>query len=309
MSRKFRNTLLWASALSLFASAASAQPSLMPQPFPLADKIILKPAVAPQVPDEEIPTQEAKPTPEAQDLFRDGLAYYEGRGSFIGTSYRTAAELFEEAAELNHPEALFYIASMYNEGKGVPEDRGYSEELFGRAARLGQPDSQMVYGLLQVFKAIKSKPGSPEEAEFLRQAARWMKNPAEKGIADAEFFYGDMLIKGSGIAKNEALGMEYLRKSANKNNANSQAMLGADYWQGIGVKKDNIEAMKWLLLAHHGKNSNAQAIILNVAAEMTLEQKQKASDAAESWLKAYEKAHAQKPREKKPRFDFLRLGH
>lgn len=294
--------------MSLLASVAPAQDDpLALKPVPLLDKVILKPTTEPEPVDEVIPTQEAKPTPEAHELFREGLAYYEGRGSFIGTSYRTAAELFEEAADLNHPEALFYLASMYNEGKGVPEDRDYSEELFARAARLGQPDSQMVFGLLYVFKAIKSKPGSPEEAEALRQAARWMKNPAEKGIADAEFFYGDMLIKGAGLAKNEALGMEFLRKSANKNNANGQAMLGADYWQGVGVKKDNVEAMKWLLLAHHGRNENARALILSVAAEMTLEQKQKASDAAEAWLTTYEKTHAKKEREKKPRFDFLKL--
>lgn len=285
------------SAASTVTSAHPAKktiPTILTKPSLTSDNI-------------EVPTQMKKPSKEANDIFQHGHDIYHGEPTFMNRHFRVAAELFGEAANLGHPEAIYYLASMYDSGQGVTEDQEYAKELYMQAAQMGHPDSQMIVGMLYVFEAYNHKPGSAEEAKALELAAKWMKVPAQKGLSEAEFFYGDMLVKGAGIPKNEKLGIDYLTRSAKQNNPNGQAMLGVDYWQGNGVEKNNVTALKWLLLSHYGKNDNAPKLIALVAKEMTQEDKQKATKEAQAWIEAYQKAHppaAEKPARQKPRFNF-----
>ena len=101
---------------------------------------------------------------EGQDIYQRGMyleaiEYWEkGRrrlGEITGSAYRLSEEYFDakivgrnielaiqylmQAAEKNEPRALTDLASMYDYGTGVPQDRKRAAELYLRAAKLGMP--------------------------------------------------------------------------------------------------------------------------------------------------------------------------
>jgi len=52
-------------------------------------------------------------------------------------------------------------------------------------------------------------------------------------------------LQGTGVPKDEAEGVKWLRKSADQGNAAGQFWLGAAYDSGTGVAKDTAEALRW----------------------------------------------------------------
>ena len=237
-----------------------------------------------------------KPTPEMVHTWvKAGKGHYYGDKNLFRQNYEQAFSYFEKAAAAKNPEALYYLGSMYQEGQGTNRDEDKAKVAFQQAADLGQPDSQMIIGVLHIFDGIAQKDAEKQKKEF-EEAIRWLKPAAEKGHAEAQFWYGDMLVKGTGVEKNEKLGIDYLKKSAEQGNANGQAMLGANYWIGTGVKKNLDEAFKWLLLAERGKNENAIILLSQVSREMKPEQIEQGRKVAKQWQKDHPPKQKQIPR-------------
>ena len=56
-------------------------------------------------------------------------------------SYERAAEWFEKAAEQGHARAMYNLACLYREGKGVPQSYERAFELYRKSAAQGYPVS------------------------------------------------------------------------------------------------------------------------------------------------------------------------
>ncbi|MBQ7502036.1 sel1 repeat family protein [bacterium] len=82
-----------------------------------------------------------------------------------------------------------------------------------------------------------------------KQALSLCRRAAEMGLAEAQVFLGDRLIKGEGTAENKEEAVSWFRKAAERGNAAGQYKLGLCYVDGDGVKADKEEAKKWLTLA------------------------------------------------------------
>jgi uncharacterized protein len=81
----------------------------------------------------------------------------------------------------------------------------------------------------------------------LTQALDWLTKSANQGYAEACYDLAQMYLKGNGVAKNEALGVEWLRKAPDYGPA---SLLMSDlYATGIGVPRDQSEALRWLRLS------------------------------------------------------------
>lgn len=264
----------WHPELALLALIA-----FLAAPFPAMAELIFNKDGAAEI-------EPAEPE-QVEKWARAGINYFHGGRNIIQQDYEKAHDFLIKAARHDHPEALYYLATMYYDGLGVEEDEEVSEALYRRAAEHGQPDSQMLVGVTHILDGYMKKPGSEEESAAYAEAAKWMKPAAEAGIAEAQFWYGDMLLKGTGIEKDEQKGIELIREAAEKGNPNGQTTLGIYYWLGMGVEQDPVAAYQWLLLGKRSGNSNAGTVLYQTV-RVTDEQKNEAIRRANAWQTAFE---------------------
>lgn len=79
-----------------------------------------------------------------------------------------------------------------------------------------------------------------------------LKQLAEGGDVEAQLRMGDALIKGNGIPKNPAEGIQWIRKAADQGAANAYHILGICYDIGEGVPRDITQAVNWYRKAAEG---------------------------------------------------------
>lgn len=84
------------------------------------------------------------------------------------------------------------------------------------------------------------------------------KMAAEKGDAEAQFRYAEMLRDGRGVAKNVREAVAWTRKAADGDLAAAQCQMGLFYMNGIGVDRDEDKAVEWLNKAAAQSHTQAQ---------------------------------------------------
>ena len=72
-----------------------------------------------------------------------------------------------------------------------------------------------------------------------------MRRKAEAGDAKAQFDLASAYAQGTGIPKDPAKGIEWLKRSAQQGYGGAQVVLGYMYQKGIEMEKDPSEAAKW----------------------------------------------------------------
>src|SRR5215469_147851 len=96
---------------------------------------------------------------------------------------------------------------------------------------------------------------------------------AEAGDAKAQFELAQAFWEGTGIPKDSAKGLEWLRKSASQGYAGAEVTLGVLYQNGVQVPKDPHEAAKWYRKAAKQSDKDpkhaakAQSNLASLAAE------------------------------------------
>ena len=90
------------------------------------------------------------------------------------------------------------------------------------------------------------------------EAATWFRKAAEKGHARAQNDLGVLYVDGRGVPKDEAQAVAWFRKAADKGDADAQANLGLMYKSGRGVPKDEAQAVLWYRKAVEQGVANAQ---------------------------------------------------
>ncbi len=103
----------------------------------------------------------------------------------------------------------------------------------------------------------KTVVASAAKVDAAAKEAADAKAAAEKGGAEAQFRYGEMLRDGRGVAKNMKEAAKWTRKAADAGYARAQCQVGLFYMNGIGVDRDEDKAVEWLEKA--AKQNHAQA--------------------------------------------------
>ena len=98
---------------------------------------------------------------------------------------------------------------------------------------------------------------SDVKTDAAAKAAAAAKSAAEKGGAEAQFRYAEMLRDGRGVAKNMKEAAKWTRKAADAGHAPAQCQMGLFYMNGLGVDRDEGKAVEWLEKA--AKNNHLQA--------------------------------------------------
>ncbi|WP_336293929.1 tetratricopeptide repeat protein [Bartonella sp. CB169] len=109
---------------------------------------------------------------------------------------------FREAlrrAEQHDPFAQTLIARIYMEGRAVPLDGARAALWFGRAAKQGEPQAQLRYGLM-LFDGHFIKQNKKLGEEFIRKAV-------DAGVKEAYFPYGQLILYNASLEKQSLPGV------------------------------------------------------------------------------------------------------
>ena len=102
----------------------------------------------------------------------------------------TASSWYSLASENGDVLATFELAMLYEDGRGVPQNRERAAELFTKAAEMGNTPPSTISPLLHV----EGRYAEPN----LAKAAALMKEAATLGLArNAQYDYAMMLIDGA----------------------------------------------------------------------------------------------------------------
>ena len=89
-------------------------------------------------------------------------------------------------------------------------------------------------------------------------ALREWRPLAEQGIADAQFYLGQMYVKGEGVPQNDKTAIKWYRLAAKQGLASARFSLGVMYEKGKEVPQHYKTAVKWYRLAAERGNIQAQ---------------------------------------------------
>jgi cell division septation protein DedD len=109
-----------------------------------------------------------------------------------------ARALWQPLADAGNADALFDLAQLYRNGRGVPADRSYAEDLLRRAAAKGHAAAQTLLGHMKI------------EDGNMAEAARWLAPAALAGDPDARFLIGTLYANGDGVERDPILAFAYL---------------------------------------------------------------------------------------------------
>lgn len=114
-----------------------------------------------------------------------------------------------------------------------------------------------------------------------RAAAKWYRQAAMQGIADAQYSLGLLYVTGEGVTKDSSEAMKWFRKAAEQGRANAQFALGSGYALGEGVPKSFTLAYFWYGLSAAQGYEMAREYRDEVAQLMADEQLARARQVAE----------------------------
>jgi len=95
------------------------------------------------------------------------------------------------------------------------------------------------------------------------EAAKWFRKSADQGYADAQAWLGELYGSGNGVEKNIDEAIALFRKAAAQNNTRAYACLGYSYEKGLGVLQDNQQAAECYRKA--GNDPRAEAGLKRLA--------------------------------------------
>lgn len=204
--------------------------------------------------------------------FEDGMAADE-RGD-----YQAALLIWHELAAQDHAAALYRIALVYAEGRGVQRDDAQALVWYRRAAGRGYVPAKSALG--RVYDEGKGVPRSQSKA------MKWYGYAAQQGDISAQLALGLIYDSGRGVPQNDWQAVKWYGLAAEKGDVTAQNNLGLVYARGRGVAQDYGQAYLWLSLAAELGNASAAKSRDTIAASMTPGQIDQARELARNWLMA-----------------------
>ena len=191
------------------------------------------------VPDATDPAIAREAFQEAMSLARDG-------------HLSSAAPYYLKAAEGNHAEAQYVLATMYKTGRGMSRDMDQAVQWYRRSADEGFPLAQFTLG--NIYMNGDGVPRNvPMAVELFRLAA-------EQDHAQAQYNLG-VYYYTLGAATDYRTAEQWFVRAARQGEPTSQYALGRLYaTPHDGVRLDRVRAYAWYGLAAANGHAEARAI-------------------------------------------------
>lgn len=199
----------------------------------------------------------------------------DARAAFERGDYASAAALFRSLAEQGRAAAQVMLGTMYDEGRGVPQDHVEAVNWYRKAAEQENALAQRFLGL-----AYASGEGVPQD---YAEAVKWWRKAAEQGDAGAQTLLGAAYNDGEHISKDPAEAAKWYRMAAEQGEVLAQFDLGFMYVNGEGVPRDYVQAYKWWILAASKGHGLAGAFVSDPFVSITPAQMAEAKKLAREW--------------------------
>lgn len=187
-------------------------------------------------------------TGEAAAQFALGIADY------AELNYVQAASWFRKAAEQGDANAQVMLGSLYETGKGFPQDFAQAISWFRKAANQGHAQAQFFLGML-----YERGDGVPQDH---LQAAELIRKAAEQSHGVAQTILGGMCLHGRGVRQDAWEANRWYRKAAFSGIAEAQIIVGHMYQNGIGTLQSFASSYVW---CHRAALSASEEKIKNEA--------------------------------------------
>lgn len=221
---------------------------------------------------------------DGESLFNIGFAYHEGEG--VEQSYYKAAYWLDEASysEKRHKKAQSMVGALFFKLDGLVDSR-IAEMYLNEAAAEG--DFEAEYNLGRLLEEIRNDPVNAAKCyknpaqqgiadaqyrlarlkilfselkieQSYPEAAYWFEKAAEQGVSDAQYSIGSLYYNGMGIEQSYTKAAYWYEKASQNNLPKAQLFLGRCYEQGKGVEQSYSKAAHWYEKAAFQENGVAQ---------------------------------------------------
>ena len=196
-------------------------------------------------------------------LMNRAYRFYYGKGCAV--SYSQAFQLYGQAARLGDPQAQFILGSMYHRGLGTEKNDKEAFKWLLRAAEQGKstPESENIIGYCYL-RGI----GVPQN---FSEARRWYEMAARHNHVRAQSNLAYIYYNGLGIKPDFAKAFQWYTSAAMQGDSEAQYNLGVMYASGIGTELDRIKAYAWYSLAASGDNAAATTARNELMTDMSWE--------------------------------------
>ena len=157
-------------------------------------------------------------TVSGDELYAIGENYYYGKNG-MEENYYMAALYYNAAAEKGNTKAINFVGYLYDQGKGVPQDKKRAFSLFVKAAELGNVSAMR-------NTALYYENGSGGVSKDMEKALSWYAKAAEKESDKAIYALGRFYEEGlGGLEANKEKAVELYTKAAILGNSDAQSAL------------------------------------------------------------------------------------
>lgn len=181
----------------------------------------------------------------------EAATFEEGVSAYEAGRWPDAARIWQGLADAGDPRSQHAIASLYESGRGLPQNYAMAAEWYTKAAAQGLPSAQNDLAVL--YSKGRGVDRDPAKAVQLWQAA------AAQGHLKAQYNLGLAYYLGEGVGLDDQAAIAWFNTAAKGGLAEAQFVLGQMYRMGAGVPADQQAALDWYELAAAQGHVEAQA--------------------------------------------------
>lgn len=186
------------------------------------------------------------------------LMYHIGIGRMDNSV--TSRQWMTLAAEGGQVEAQYYMGRIHAMGVGVERDPVAAKRWWLMSAERGHVPTWYNLGLVLLR--------SGNQAEH-PEGLKWLKQAVAKKLDRAEFFMGEIALRGVSMPKDEEAAFKFFEQSAHQGYVRGQFLTGQALAKGVGVKVDPVAASVWLTLAARAGDRQAAISKKNLGNTLT----------------------------------------
>jgi len=180
-----------------------------------------------------------KMTPSIEAVNYLGSMYETGKG--VEQNYEKAIKYYKMAIEGCNGSAMYNLGNMYYNGKGLEQNYEESIKYYKMATEKGEEHAMYNLGYMYEFgKGVEQNDG---------EAIKYYKMAIEEGHSSAMCSLGYMYDNGKGVEQNYEEAIKYYKMAIEKGNGKAMYNLGSMYCNGAGVEQDYEKAIKYYKMA------------------------------------------------------------
>lgn len=143
--------------------------------------------------------------------------FREGLDAYLDGDYEMALALWGPLGENGNAAAQHGLGTLYDAGRGVPQDYRQATSWFRLAAEQGHAAAQFSLG-----NAYAQGHGVPQDS---RLAEHWWLRAAEKDFVPAQYSLGNLYQSGTGTRRDETKALEWYRRAARNGSQAAQQVV------------------------------------------------------------------------------------